>query len=178
MRLLEQQNGAFVLQTDRKHITAGSVIVASGPFQDRSHSKFCGAAAPGVAQFTGAIYHRPQQLPTGRVLIVGDGATGRQISAELAPTHEVWLAGGKFRVIVPQRFLGRDIIAWFDTTGALRADKESLHGRFVHLFDPIPGWHLRLRALRRLGVKTVRRAIHAEDAVFISRMVHLKTSTP
>jgi putative flavoprotein involved in K+ transport len=41
----------------------------------------------------------------------------------------------------------------------LRDDKESLHGKFVQLFDPIPGWHLRRSALRRRGVRIVPRAV-------------------
>ncbi|MDQ6705318.1 MAG: hypothetical protein M3Z85_05055, partial [Acidobacteriota bacterium] len=118
---------------------------------------------------SGATYRRPEQLPSGRVLVVGDGATGRQLAAELAATHEVWLSAGGLRLIVPQRFLGRDIIAWFETTGALRDDKESLHGRFVRLFDPIPGWKLRRSVLRRAGVKIVRRVVDASDrTIFFS----------
>ena len=109
------------------------------------------------------------------MLIVGDGATGRQLSVELVATREVFLSSGSFRLVVPQRFLGRDIIAWFETTGALRDDKESLHGRFVRLFDPIPDWDLRLSVLRRTGVKIVRRATDADgDSV---RFADGKTAT-
>lgn len=163
IRALERDGGLFrCLTSDGAMLSAASVIIATGPFQQTIVPRFAARLSADVTQFTGATYREPAQLPRGRVLIVGDGATGRQVAAELAGTHAVWMAGGKFRVIVPQRFLGRDIIAWFDTTGALRADKESLHGRFVHLFDPIPGWNLRRAALRRLGVKIVRRAVDAE----------------
>lgn len=160
---LERRNGSFLAHISTgEQITASAVIIATGPFQKPIVPSFAGKLREEVMQFTAASYRGPAELPRGRVLIVGDGATGRQVSAELAATHEAWLSGGKFRVIVPQRFLGRDIIACFDTTGALRADKQSLHGRFVQLFDPIPGWNLRRAALRRLGVKTVARAIDAD----------------
>lgn len=160
---LQRRESEFVAQiAGGERISARGVIIAAGAFQRPIVPAFAQTLAPDVRQFTAASYRNPEQLQPGRVLVVGDGATGRQVSEELAAKHEVWLARGKFRVIVPQRFLGSDIIAWFDTTGALRADKQSLHGRFVRLFDPIPGWHLRLAALRHRGVKTVRRAVSAE----------------
>ena len=163
VRSLECQDGAFVARTaNGNRITAATVIIAAGPFQKAMVPEFARKIGGDVPQFTGNTYQRPAQLPAGRVLVVGDGPTGRQVSAELVATHEVWLSGGQFRVIVPQRFLGRDIIACFQTTGALRADKESLHGRFAHLFDPIPGWHLRRAALRQLGVKMLPRAVDAD----------------
>ncbi len=160
---LEGRGDAFLARTSSgKEIAATSVIVATGPYQKPIIPAFADKLSRDVAQLNGATYHHPEQLRSGRVLIVGDGPTGRQLSIELAATHEVWLSAGKFRLVVPQRFLGRDIIAWFETTGALRDDKESLHGRFVKLFDPIPGWNLRLSVLRRAGAKIVRRAVNAD----------------
>ena len=159
---LEWHPSGFLARTGSgKEIEAVSAIVATGPFQKPVVPKFADKLSSDVAQFTAATYRGPQQLPIGRVLVVGDGATGRQVTAELAAAHEVWLSAAGFRLIVPQRFLGRDSIAWFDTTGALRDDKKSLHGRFVRLFDPIPGWNLRLSELRRAGAKVTRRAVDA-----------------
>lgn len=159
--LTRGQSGFRARTSSGTEITALSVIIATGPFQKPNVPAFAARLSADVAQFTGASYRHPRQLPSGRVLVVGDGPTGRQITAELAPTHEVWLSTGGFRVIVPQRFLGRDIIACFETTGALRADKKSLHGRFVQLFDPIPGWNLRLSVLCRGGAKIAARAVEA-----------------
>ncbi len=165
---LERHASGFrALMESGKELKAASVIVATGPFQKPIVPKFADQLSREVAQFSGATYRRPEQLPSGRVLVVGDGATGRQLAAELAATHEVWLSAGGLRLIVPQRFLGRDIIAWFETTGALRDDKESLHGRFVRLFDPIPGCKLRLSVLRRAGVKIVRRVVDASDRTIL-----------
>ncbi|MDQ6911527.1 MAG: NAD(P)/FAD-dependent oxidoreductase [Verrucomicrobiota bacterium] len=173
---LERHASGFLARTESgKEFKAASVIVATGPFQKPIVPKFADKLASEVAQFTGATYHRPGQLPRGRVLVVGDGATGRQLAAELVPTHDVWLSAGRLRLIVPQRFLGRDIIAWFEATGALRDDKESLHGRFVQLFDPIPGWKLRRSVLRRAGVKIVQRAVDASDMTILFHNGKLQT---
>ncbi|CAN5724197.1 NAD(P)/FAD-dependent oxidoreductase [soil metagenome] len=159
---LEQTESWFVAKTQRgARIRAVCVIVAAGPFQRPIIPVFAKKLSADVLQFDATTYRRPEQIPPGSVLVVGDGATGRQVSAELAATHETSLSVGSARLVVPQRLLGRDIIACFETTGALRDDKESLHGRFVQLFDPIPGWHLRRAALRRSGVKIVPRATAA-----------------
>ncbi len=48
-------------------------------------------------------------------------------------------------------------------------DKESLHGRFVRLFDPIPGWKLRRSVLRRAGVKIARRVVDVSDRTILFR---------
>jgi len=95
------------------------------------------------------------------VLVVGDGATGRQIAAELVVTHAVALATGKPWQVVPQRVLGKDTLWWFDRLGALRADKDTRYGRWVRAHDAIPGWHLRRSSLRRLGVQLVPRTVGA-----------------
>jgi putative flavoprotein involved in K+ transport len=161
---LARRGGEYIAQTSSgKQIVARSATIATGPYQKPLIPGFAAKLSSEIVQWTGATYRHPEQVPAGRVLIVGDGATGRQLSVELAATHEVWLSAGSFRLVVPQRFLGRDIIAWFDTTGALRDDKESLHGKFVQLFDPIPGWHLRRSVLRRAGVRIVHRAADASE---------------
>jgi putative flavoprotein involved in K+ transport len=85
--------------------------------------------APHVVQLTAATYRCPAQLPPGRVLVVGDGASGRQIAAELVATHAVALSTGKPWQVVPQRVLGKDTLWWFDRLGALRADNDSRYGR-------------------------------------------------
>lgn len=161
---LTRTDRGFVAHTaSARRIGATCVIIAAGPFQRPIIPRFAEKLSADVVQLDGTTYRSPPQIPAGRVLVVGDGPTGRQVSLDLAATHAVSLSVGSFRLVVPQRFLGRDIIAWFETTGALRDDKESLHGRFVRLFDPIPGWHLRRSALRRAGVKIVHRATDADD---------------
>ena len=122
---------------------------------------FARTLAPHVVQLTATTYRRPTQLPPGCVLVVGDGATGRQIAAELVATHVVALSTGKPWQVVPQRVLGKDTMWWFDMLGALRADKDTRYGRWVRAHDAIPGWHLRRSALRRMGVWLVPRTINA-----------------
>jgi putative flavoprotein involved in K+ transport len=161
---LERSGWRFVAQTTRgQRVEATAVIVATGAFQQPIMPAFASKLAPDVMQLTAATYRWPAQLPLGCVLVVGDGATGRQIASELATTHAVTLSTGKPLQVVPQRLLGHDSMWWFDKVGALHADKATRFGRWVRAHDAIPGWHLRHAALRRQGVRIAPRTIDGLD---------------
>jgi putative flavoprotein involved in K+ transport len=96
------------------------------------------------------------------VLVVGDGATGRQIALELAAAHEVLIAVGRPRRVSPDRVLGKSIFWWMDKLGILRASRESAIGRYLMKADPFPGKALELKRLRRQGVNVVGRVLRAE----------------
>jgi putative flavoprotein involved in K+ transport len=160
----ERWERCFVAQTTRgQYVEAAAVIVATGAFQQPIMPAFASKLAPDVVQLTAATYRRPAQLPPGRVLVVGDGATGRQVASELVATHAVTLSTGKPWQVVPQRALGHDSMWWFDTLGALRADKATRFGRWARAHDAIPGWHLRHAALRRQGVRIAPRTVEGLD---------------
>jgi putative flavoprotein involved in K+ transport len=99
------------------------------------------------------------------VLVVGDGATGRQIALELTKTHTVLLATGRPRNIGPDRVLGRSIFWWLNRLGLLDASRESRIGRRLMARDPFPGRHLALPRLRQAGVATVPRLDRVEDKI-------------
>lgn len=160
-RGVDGEDGFVARTTHGALLGARAVVVATGPFQIPAVPAFAGALGPGVLQLTTTDYRRPGQLPPGHVLVVGDGATGRQIARELAGDREVWLATGRWRPVVPQRSLGQDQMWWGDHLGLLRADKETLRGRLLRANDVIPGWHLRRGALRRAGVHVAPRAVGA-----------------
>ena len=89
-------------------------------------------------------------------LVLGDGATGRQIALELAATHEVLLATGRSRRVSPQRVLGKSVVFWWtDRLGVLRASRETRVGSYLMKTDPFPGKYLGPRNLQRRGVRLV-----------------------
>jgi putative flavoprotein involved in K+ transport len=119
IRSLTRLNGGFCAGTDAGEIIdARAVVLATGAFQRPAIPAISRQLSPEVLQLTPESYKRPGQLPSGRVLVVGDGATGRQIAVELAATHEVLLATGRPRRVSPERILGRSIFWWMDKLGA------------------------------------------------------------
>lgn len=167
IRRLTRGAERFVAVTDHDvHVLARAVIVATGAFQRSIVPPFARELSPGVCQLTAATYCNPSQLPAGRVLIVGAGATGRQIAFELARVREVSLSTGRSINITPQRVFGRDVMAWFDALGFLRADKSTAKGQFARAHESFPGWHLRSGALRRRGVRLRPRVLDAASDRF------------
>ena len=119
-----------------------------------------------MTQLTANAYRCPDDLPAGRVLVVGGSATGVQLADELARAgREVVLAvAGHSRV--PRRYRGMDIWWWLDQTGTFavtidevadpaRARAEGalqLIGREDHRDVDLP-------ALQRLGVRLAGRLV-------------------
>jgi putative flavoprotein involved in K+ transport len=91
IRRLERVDGGFRAITEAEQpIDCRVVVLATGAFQRpaiiTSVSK---QLSQGVLQLAPEDYKAPGQLPPGRVLVVGDGATGRQIALELSVAHNV-----------------------------------------------------------------------------------------
>lgn len=155
---LEQDNGGFrATTTAGSALTARAVVLATGAFQVPALPALSKDFAPEVLQLTTDAYRNPSQLPTGTVLVVGDGATGRQIARELAATRPVVLATGRKRRVSRERMLGKSIFWWMDRLGILRASRESAIGGFLMRTDPFPGQDLQLPRLREAGVQVVDR---------------------
>jgi putative flavoprotein involved in K+ transport len=161
-RLVREQEH-FVAELDHGGIISSrAVIVATGGFQRPRVPDFALRLAPHVLQFDAASYRNPEQIGGGSVLIVGDGATGRQIALELASRHKVMLATGRRRNFGLQRILGADTTELALRLGLLTADKTRPGGRLVRALDLTPGLHLQLHALRRAGIEVLHRCVDAE----------------
>jgi putative flavoprotein involved in K+ transport len=159
---LSRQDRAFSALTESgRRIVARAVVVATGPYQRPRVPAFANELAKSIAQIDLGGYRCPADVPPGQVIVVGDGASGRQIALELARTHRVSLARGQRRHFVPQRLFGRDSMLRFAQLGLLTADKESWVGRVVRSQDAIPGLHLRDAALGRAGITLLPRVIGA-----------------
>lgn len=161
-RLERVPEGFRATAVDGTAITARTVVVATGAFQRPAVPALARGLAPFVVQLTSGTYRNPDQVPPGTVLIVGDGATGRDIAAELAASHSVILAVGRPRRVVPERLLGRSIFWWLDRLGLLSAPASSFPGRLIRSADPFPARGKTLPRLRQRGVRVVGRLEQAE----------------
>ena len=163
IRSLTRLGGGFRARTDADEIIdAGAVVLATGAFGRPAIPAISRQISADILQLTTESYKRPDQIPPGRVLVVGDGATGRQIAVELSATHEVLLATGRPRRVSPQRLLGRSVFWWMDRLGILRASRETRVGRYLMRTDPFPGKALGLGRLSRRGIRVVGRMCHVE----------------
>jgi putative flavoprotein involved in K+ transport len=159
---LERDGSAFrATLADGSRIRAQAVIVATGAFQCPRPNPMSSGYSADVRQLHAADYTSPLEIGAGAVLVVGDGATGRQIALELAPSHSVVLSTGRPRRPTRSTILGRSVFWWLDRLGLLRASRDSVIGKRLMRADPFPGRHLDLDNLRAAGVTIVGRVATA-----------------
>lgn len=162
---LERTADGFRVRTEHATLDAPTVVIAAGAYQVPAVPGITDVFSPEVRQFTTGTYKNPSGVPEGTVLVVGDGATGRQIALELTKTHTVLLATGRPRSVGPDLVLGRSVFWWLDRLGMLDASRESRIGRRLMARDPFPGRHLALPRLREAGVATVPRLDRVEGKI-------------
>lgn len=163
IRWLERTNDGFRATTEAGEIIdCRAVVLATGAYQMPALPLISQQLSADVLQLSPESYTSPAQIPAGSVLVVGDGATGRQIARELNAEHQVLLATGRPRRVSPERILGKSIFWWMDKLGLLRASRESAIGKYLMKADPFPGKALGLKRLGREGVAVVDRLLHVD----------------
>lgn len=160
---LERTNGHYcATRVDGQEIEAKAVVMATGSYQKPVIPLTSENLSNEVCQFSATNYRNPAQIPPGNVVVVGDGATGRDIASELAETHTVYLATGKPRRLMPERMLGISMWTWLMAFGLLTAPVGSLPGRTMRAIDSFPNRDRGLAALRRKGIQIMPKLIRAK----------------
>lgn len=162
IELVRQGNGFLATQSDGSSVSSRTVVVATGGFQEPVRPAIAGGFDASVTQLDSETYRSPKDVPPGRVLVVGDGASGRDLVMELAGTHETLLATGRPRRLFPERILGKSVWWWFRKLGLMRAPAETFLGRSMRRADPFPDRNRNLPKLRAAGVRIVPRLLTAE----------------
>jgi putative flavoprotein involved in K+ transport len=147
---LTERDGGYVVATDDEVIAASHVVVATGPFQVPFVPPLVDDVSETVPQIHSSQYRNPEQLPEGRVLVVGGGNSGFQIAAELAATRTVDLAVGQRVPSLPQRLFGKDLFWWLSRIRFMKISTDSRLGRKLSKRDVLIGSSA--DALRRSGV--------------------------
>jgi putative flavoprotein involved in K+ transport len=160
VRRLAREDGRFVLEVDGRRVTAGQVVIATGPFQTPFIPKLAEDLASEVWQAHSTGYHRPRDVPEGTVLVVGGGNTGFQIAKELSSTRKVILSVGTRQKPLPQRVAGRDLFWWLTKTGLIHKNVDSRLGQRLKDRDTLIGSSPR-ELKRHYGVELKPRAIAA-----------------
>ena len=166
VRSLRAESGRYVIATaSGEHLSARSVIVATGANQKPYVPQFAAALRPDVVQIHSSAYRRPAQLPEGRVLIVGAGNSGAQIALELAAAGREVVLSGRDTGSLPRRLFGRDIYDWLWPT-LMRPSIDTALGRRLmqgRLFagDPLVG--MSAGSLARPGLERAGKTIGVRD---------------
>ena len=137
--LESDDEGRFRLRVGERTITAGQVVVATGPFQTPYVPSLAARLDRDLFQAHAVRYRRAGDVPHGKVLVVGGGNTGFQIAKELSATHEVVLSVGSRQKPLPQRLLGRDLFWWLTSLRLLDKTVESRLVRRLGTRDTLIG---------------------------------------
>ncbi|MBB5278274.1 putative flavoprotein involved in K+ transport [Rhizobium rosettiformans] len=165
-RLSKTDGESFEAQLDDgRIIVASEVIVATGAFQRAVVPELTHRFGDGVLQLTTETYRNPNQLPDGPVLVVGDGASGRDIAAEVRPFQPVLLAAGRSRKLFPERVLGKSIWWWLNLLGVLSAPPESRIGSKLKRSDAFPDRDRSTESLASRGIRILPRLTEASGRV-------------
>ena len=160
---LERRNGHFAATSiTGQEIEAQVVVLANGGFQEPVVPTMSKNLSGDVQQFSAESYRNPSQVPAGTVVVVGDGATGRDIASELAESHTVYLATGKPRRLMPERILGMSMWWWLQKLGFLTAPTDSFIGRKMRAMDSFPNRARDFNALRRKGIQIMPKVTQAD----------------
>jgi putative flavoprotein involved in K+ transport len=112
-------DGGYEVETDVGAWHTRAVVVAVGAAGTPFVPAIAEGLPGGVVQITPTRYRDPEQLPDGRVLVVGASASGIQLASEIhASGRDVILAVGSHRRL-PRRYRGLDIQHWLDMIGLL-----------------------------------------------------------
>jgi putative flavoprotein involved in K+ transport len=119
VRRVERLGGGYRVHAGDGLWDARNVVIATGDC-DRPYVPSVAAAVPAwIMQLHTSAYRTAEGLPPGGVLVVGAGASGQQLAAELrgAGRRVLLAAGGHSRM--PRRYRGRDCFAWLSVLGRL-----------------------------------------------------------
>lgn len=150
---LEKAGSLFVASTqDGDRLTSHIVIVATGAFSTPRIPGLSKLLPAHIQQMHVTEFRNPGSVAEGPVLVVGDGASGRDVAIALAGFQQVLLARGRKRRLLPEKILGRSLWVWLGQLGLLRASAQGIIGRRMRREDPFPVRGNDDASLRRLGV--------------------------
>lgn len=138
----------FSVFTEQGLIKAKQIVLATGAF------KMPARFYDNDTQFTQLDLAQLQSMPfqNKRILVVGDGASGRQIAKQLSVENKVYVAQGKKRHLFPERILGIKTFSLLAFFGLLRLPKNFMLAKFLKDRDPFPDTNINDQVLGKLGV--------------------------
>ncbi len=157
------------MDTSDGPLDADDVVVCTGAFQ-RPHRPAIAADFPaGVEVIDAAGYRRPDQLPDGKILIVGSGQTGVQLVEELTLAGRTVVLSCGRAPWMPRRVGDLDWVTWINSTPFMEQTLSALPTPAARLFANVQatgaggGHDLHYRVLQDMGVTLVGRLTAVGD---------------
>ncbi|MGH8944647.1 MAG: NAD(P)-binding domain-containing protein [Acidimicrobiia bacterium] len=114
---IQQLSPGWTVRTSDGDLEAAAVIAATGAFQRAVRPRGSESLPDSILQLDIGGYRNPEDLPPGRVLVVGSGQSGCQVAEDLIRGgREVFLACGRSPWL-PRQVGGRDIYWWATESG-------------------------------------------------------------
>lgn len=158
------------VETSSGGMRARAIIVATSTHQSPRIPLAAESLDRRILSLSAADYRAPDQLPDGKVLIVGAAQSGMQIVEDLQEAgREIFLATSSVGRI-PRRYRGRDVIYWYDRTGLMDRQASDLEDpRQVFGGQPqYTGWRgghtISLQKFYRDGVRLLGRVEEIDGA--------------
>ena len=161
--------GGFRVESSAGDMRARTVVLSTGAYQRPNRPAGAASLPAGLLQIDVPDYRNPDELPAGRVLVVGSGQSGCQIAEELHQAgREVFLACGRAGWL--RRRVGEhDLFWWLEQAGDLDDETASLPSAEARLWGNVQasghggGHDLHYRTLQRMGVTLLGRFAGADD---------------
>ena len=149
---LRKTDAGFAIEVNGKEVVeASQVVVASGAMQIPKLPEFSKDIPTNVQQYTPDNL-ADVNLEGRRILVVGDGASGRQIAKQFVADNIVSLACGRKRQLFPQSVLGLEIFGLLKRFGVLFKDADTKAAQRMKQRDPFPDTGINDKALKTAGV--------------------------
>jgi putative flavoprotein involved in K+ transport len=109
----------YLVRTDQGNWRCRAIVIASGACNVADVPSFASKVPRSIMQLTTQEYRNPDQLPDGRVLVVGASSSGTQIAHEIHRWgRPVTLSVGE-HIRAPRVYRGKDLEWWMDAAGVL-----------------------------------------------------------
>lgn len=116
---VSRSDDGYRVVADRTTWECDAVVLATGGYNLAKVPDVAAGLPPSVNQLSAIDYKNPDQIGSGRVLVVGASASGIQIADDIERSgREVTLAVGE-HVRLPRTYRDLDIMWWMDMIGRL-----------------------------------------------------------